>query len=94
MIKLVAPEQITLGVPFDVEFESDQRASGRLRLTAGTNNIHFTLEREGKEPAHGESPRIRGKKGTFRISAWGMHTVGTELVLRFEGAKAWMTVQA
>jgi len=92
LVELVAPNTITLGEPFLVAFRSDTRVAGRLRLTAGTEAIPFVLEREGKEPTKSAGHRVRGKEGSFRILDWGDHEVGSELVLRFEGAKVWMSV--
>lgn len=92
MITLVAPDTIALGAPFEATFSSPTRVAGRLRLTSGTDLVPFTLRREGRDPMQGTAHRVRGKEGAFHISDWGEHAVGTELVLRFEGAKAWMKV--
>ncbi len=97
MIEVVAPEEIVVGKPFEVSFSAEQRVSGRLRLTAGTEELSFTLTVLGddgptKEPATGSSHRVRGKTGRFLVSDWGEHAVGDELVLRFEGVKRWMKV--
>lgn len=92
MIELVAPQTLTVGQPFLVAFRSPTRVAGRLRLTAGTELVPFVLEREGREPVKSTTHRVRGKEGSFRIADWGDHADGTELVLRFEGAKVWMTV--
>lgn len=92
MIELVAPQTLTVGQPFLVAFRSDTRVAGRLRLTAGTELVPFVLEREGRAPERATTHRVRGKEGSFRVLDWGDHAEGTELVLRFEGAKVWMTV--
>jgi hypothetical protein len=94
MVEIVAKRTIVLGEPFDVAFRSEHRVSGRLRLTAGTEALSFVLERADREPVSGSGPRIRGKSGSFRIRDWGEHEPGAELVLRFEGAKLWLTVVA
>ena len=93
-MKLTAPNTLIAGEPFAFSFESETRVAGRLRLTAGTDLVSFTLTREGREPAAGTTHRIRGRSGGGEISDWGDHPEGTELVLRFEGAKVWMTVTA
>ena len=88
-----APEQITSGVPIWFSYSSEFRVSGRIRLTLGTEALSFRLGGEDSqlsEPSAG--PRIRGKSGKYSIVDWGDHAVGTELVLRFEGKKVWMTV--
>lgn len=92
MIELLAPERIVVGQPIDFSFRSDHRVSGRLRLTSGEEALTFTLERPGKDPVTDNNPRVRGKEGGGRITEWGKPLPGTELVLRFEGAKAWMLV--
>lgn len=92
MVELMAPTTLTPGEAFTFGFRADQRVAGRLRLTAGTDLVPFTLHREGKEPTTGTTHRIRGREGSFSISDWGDHPAGTELVLRFEGAKLWLTV--
>jgi hypothetical protein len=94
VVELVAPNVITVGEPFLVAFEAQERVAGRLRITAGTEAIEFTLVREGREPARGTAHRVRGRSGSFQVRDWGEHAPGSELVLRFEGAKVWMTVQA
>ena len=91
MVQLNAPRTIVVGEPFSFAFESEERVSGRLRLTAGKEAVPFTLERPDRNET-GPTHRIRGKKGTFRILDWGEHPLGTELVLRFEGAKLWLMV--
>lgn len=92
MIRLTAPEEITSGQPIPVAFEADERVAGRVRITAGETALPFRLERGDRisDPAPGH--RVRGRRGNFRILDWGEHAAGTELVLRFEGAKVWMTV--
>ena len=92
MLQLEAPETIVPGQPFTVRFQSETRVSGRLRLTHGTESLPFTLDREGREAVRSDGPRVRGKQGELVISDWGDHAPGTELVLRFEGAKVWLTV--
>lgn len=92
-MKLNAPKTIVLGEPFPFAFESEERVAGRLRLTAGTDVVPFDLERPDRTE-RATTHRIRGRQGTFRILDWGEHEVGTELVLRFEGAKLWLTVGA
>lgn len=94
MIELVAPPRIAVGQPISVAYRADARLAGRVRLTSGTALVPFTLVREGREPSTGTTHRIRGKEGVFEIRDWGEHPAGTELVLRFEGAKVWMTVDA
>ena len=89
---MTAPDTVVSGKPITARFESDQRLSGRLRLTVGTESVVFTLVREGRDPVTSAGPRVRGKQGTLRIIDWGEYPAGTELVLRFEGAKAWMRV--
>ena len=69
------------------------RIAGRIRLTLGTEALSFRLsgaEGEPSEPSAGH--RVRGKTGDYRITEWGQHPAGTELVLRFEGRKIWMKV--
>lgn len=93
MTTLTAPETIALGQPIAFSFTADERVTGRIRLTAGTEAVPFRLERDPgtvSEPKPGH--RVRGREGSFRIHDWGEHAVGDELVLRFEGAKAWMKV--
>ena len=93
MTTLTAPETIALGQPIEFSYAADQRVAGRIRLTAGTEAIPFRLERDPgtvSEPKPGH--RVRGREGSFRILDWGEHEVGAELVLRFEGAKAWMKI--
>lgn len=92
MVTLTAPDALTAGTPFTIAFTADTRVAGRIRITAGTEAIPFTLTREGKEPTTGPAHRVRGRSGTFTVSDWGAFPAGTELVLRFEGAKHWMTV--
>ena len=95
MTTLTAPESIVLGQPIEFSFSAEERVAGRIRLTAGTEAIPFRLERDPdtvSEPKPGH--RVRGRSGSFRIVDWGDHAVGSELVLRFEGAKVWMTVAA
>ncbi len=88
-----APEQITNGMPIPFSFTSVTRVSGRVRLTLGTEALSFRLERgEGELSAPSSGHRVRGKTGAFKIVDWGEHSVGTELVLRFEGRKVWMKV--
>ena len=91
-MQLYAPSIIVPGQPIIASFEAEQRVSGRLRLTLDTEAIEFTLEREGRDPVRSNGPRLRGKQASFAISDWGEHRSGTELVLRFEGAKVWLTV--
>lgn len=91
--ELKAPEQIFIGAPIVFSYSSDNRVSGRLRLTAGTNAVTFRLQKEGGDLGEPDTgPRIRGKSGTYAMSDWGEHEVGAELVLRFEGRKQWMKV--
>ena len=91
--ELKAPEQIFVGAPIVFSYSSDNRVSGRLRLTAGTEAVMFRLQKEGADAGEPDAgPRVRGKSGTFAISDWGQHEVGAELVLRFEGRKVWMKV--
>ncbi|MBT3219159.1 MAG: hypothetical protein HN348_08715 [Proteobacteria bacterium] len=94
MVKLIAPETVIIGEPFTVTFSSESRVAGRLRLTSGTEALPFVLDRgvrlEERAPGH----RVRGKQGSFQILEWGEPTAGTEIVLRFEGAKAWIKVLA
>ena len=94
MIELTAPDTIVLGQPFTFAYVSETRVAGRIRLTAGTEAVSFVLEREGRPPEAGTSPRVRGRAGTFQIRDWGDHPVDSELVLRFEGAKKWLRVVA
>lgn len=94
MIELTAPETIQNGKPIHVHYRADQRIAGRLRLTAGTENLPFTLQREGRDPVQGDSPRIRGREGDLVMSDWPEQPVDTELVVRFEGAKCWVRVVA
>lgn len=93
MIHLNAPAEITVGEPISMSYEADSRVAGRIRLTHGTELVSFRLAREGQpasEPA--TAHRVRGRAGAFVLSEWGEFPAGTELVLRFEGAKVWMTV--
>ena len=92
MIELNAPRTIVVGESFPFAFTAETRLSGRLRLTSGTEAVPFVLEREDRVNERSPSHRIRGKQGAFRISDWGDFPTGTELVLRFEGAKLWLTV--
>ena len=92
MVELVSQKNIPLNEPFSVSFRSEDRVAGRVRLTKGTDPLTFTLVREGKEPVTSAGPRVRGRQGSFEIRDWGTHEVGTELVLRFEAAKLWLTV--
>lgn len=92
MIELLAPQVVQSGQPFSFAFRSDTRVSGRLRLTSGTVAIAFVLTKGEKVYDHSDSHRIRGKEGSFQVSCWGSHPVGEEVVLRFEGAKAWIKV--
>lgn len=92
MIELTAPRTIHLGTPFPFAFRADARVAGRLRLTSGDDLVPFTLEREGRDPSTDTAHRIRGREGSFVIRDWGEHPAGTELVLRFEGQKLWLTV--
>lgn len=94
MIELVAPNTIHLGAPFPFAFKADERVAGRLRLTSGEDLVPFTLEREGRDPVTDTTHRLRGREGSFVIRDWGEHAVGTELVLRFEGRKLWLKVEA
>jgi hypothetical protein len=93
LLKLTAPERVVCAQPIPFSFEADQRVAGRVRLTRGTEELSFRLERDAErvsDPATGH--RVRGRRGAFLIRDWGEHAVGEELVLRFEGAKVWMTV--
>lgn len=92
MIQLTAPERIENGKPIHATYQADSRVAGRLRLTLGTDALEFTLSREGRDPVTSAGPRVRGRSGAFVITDWGDHASGTELVLRFEGAKCWMVV--
>lgn len=92
MIELEAPEKVECGKPIQVRFRADERMAGRLRLTSGTEALTFTLLREGKEPVTSSGPRLRGREGMFALVDWGEHPSGTELVLRYEGAKCWIVV--
>ena len=94
MVTLTAPETIVVGQPFDISFSATERVAGRLRLTVGTEAVEFLLEREGREPARAAGHRLRGRELKARISDWGEHEVGAELVLRFEPRKVWMKVVA
>jgi len=99
VVEVVAPEEIVVGVPFEVRYSAERRVSGRLRLTAGTELVPFTLTPLGKDgpvkaPMAGAAHRVRGKTGHFLVSDWGDHPEGAELVLRFEGVKRWMKVVA
>jgi len=92
-VVLSAPEQIATGTPIPFSFSSQTRVSGRVRLTHGTEALSFRLERGPEDiSAVAAGHRIRGKHGAFKIRDWGEHPSGTELVLRFEGRKIWMTV--
>ena len=57
MIALTAPDTIVLGQPFTFSFTSETRVAGRIRLTAGTEAVSFVLERDGRPPESGTSPR-------------------------------------
>ena len=92
MVELTAPDTIVVGHPFTISFRSETRVSGRLRITAGTDAISFVLDREDRPAEAATAHRVRGKTGTFVIRDWGDHPVGSELVVRFEGAKKWLTV--
>ena len=92
MVELTAPPQIVVGQPFTVSFRSEERVAGRLRLTAGTEALGFELRREGRDPVTSAGHRLRGREATVEIANWGEHESGTELVLRFEGAKVWIKV--
>lgn len=93
MVKLTAPQIITPGQPIHVAYEADARVAGRVRLTAGTELVPYVLSRPGHPATEvGTAHRVRGRQGQFTLTDWGTHAAGAELVLRFEGAKAWMTV--
>ena len=92
MIELNAPETVSNGKPIHVTFTADQRVSGRLRLTAGDDALTFTLLREGRDPVTGDGPRVRGREGELVLTDWPEQPVDSELVVRFEGAKAWVKV--
>jgi hypothetical protein len=92
MIDLHAPETIDNGAPLHVRFEAEGRVSGRLRLTAGTEALEFTLLREGRDPVRGTDPRVRGRSGELVLTEWAEQPVGSEIVVRFEGAKRFVRV--
>ncbi len=92
MIELDVPETIENGTPLHVQFKADSRLSGRLRLTAGTEALEFTLLREGRDPVRGSDPRVRGRSGALVLTEWAEQPVGSEIVVRFEGAKAFVRV--
>jgi len=94
MIELTAPESICNGEPIHVAFSAGERVSGRLRLTAGDTALAFTLKREGREPVTSDGPRVRGRSGALVLVGWPEQPVGSELVVRFEGAKCWIRVAA
>jgi len=99
VIEVVAPEEIVVGQPFEVRYTAEKRVAGRLRLTAGTELVSFTLTALGeggpiKEPVTSTAHRVRGRAGHFLVSDWGAQEAGSELVLRFEGVKCWMKVRA
>lgn len=94
MVVLIAPETVVLGQPFAISFRSEERVAGRFRLTAGTEVVPFVLARPDRVDEASTGHRVRGRAGDFTVSDWGEHEVGAELVLRFEGAKRWMTVAA
>lgn len=91
-MQLTADETVENGKPIHVRYSSEQRVSGRIRLTHGTERLTFTLLREGKEPVRGDGPRVRGREGELVLSEWGSVAPGEELVVRFEGEKAWVRV--
>ena len=92
---LTAPESITVGQPIPFSFTSETRVGGRVRLTAGTEALTYRLQNEAGETSEpGAGHRVRGKSGPYALLDWGEHAEGTELVLRFEGHKVWMTVKA
>ena len=92
--ELHAPGAITIGQPISFEFSSSTRVSGRVRLTAGPEALPFRLIKAGAERSdRATGHRVRGKTGAYQIVDWGVHEAGTELVLRFEGRKIWMTVR-
>lgn len=91
-MELTADETVENGKPIHIRYRADDRVSGRLRLTHGTERLTFTLQREGKEPVRGDGPRIRGKEGELVLSDWGTVEPGDELVVRFEGEKVWVRV--
>lgn len=93
MIELTAPDIIENGQPIHASFKADARVAGRLRLTSGTDALEFTLVREKRAPVRDSGPRVRGRAGELVLTDWGEHPSGTELVLRFEGAKCWMKVK-
>ena len=84
MIELRAPSEIVLGQPFEVSFSAEERVAGRLRITAGKDEVPFVLERVDREPVRAARHRVRGRSGEFVIRDWGEHPPGAELVLRFE----------
>ena len=91
--ELTAPDTITVGTPIAFSFTSLTRVSGRIRLTSGTDAIAFRLATSPDEiSAPSAGHRVRGKAGEYQIIDWGEHESGVELVLRFEGKKAWMKV--
>ena len=90
--ELFAPEHIQCGDAIVFGFTSDTRVSGRVRLTLGTEALPFKLDKDGTVSELGTGHRLRGKSGSCAIVEWGDHPAGTELVLRFEGKKIWMTV--
>jgi hypothetical protein len=92
MVELQAPQTVASGVPFLFAFTSPTRVSGRLRLTAGTEAVAFILTKGEQVFEKSAGHRIRGKQGSFQVSDWGEHEPETEVVLRFEGAKAWIKI--
>ena len=94
LITITAPSAARLGEPIPFEWKSPSRIAGRLRLTSGRDRVTFRLERDGTLSEPADQHRVRGRSGQYRIVAWGEHPVGSELVLRFEGVKVWLKVEA
>ena len=92
LVELIAPKTVVSGEPFTVSFKSETRLAGRLRLTLGTEELPFVLDRGDRVEERAPSHRVRGRQGSFRVLDWGSPPGGTEVVLRFEGAKIWITV--
>ena len=40
----------------------------------------------------GSDPRVRGRSGALVLTEWAEQPVGSEIVVRFEGAKAFVRV--
>jgi len=92
VVELIAPKTVVSGEPFSVSFTSPTRVAGRLRLTLGKDALPFVLDRGDRVEERSAGHRVRGRRGTFRITDWGTPPAGSEVVLRFEGAKLWITV--